>query len=284
MRVTFLLLLLMLASLRLFALPDSFALLNLFFIMLGAMLLLAFILLTRRHGIIKSGAFIAFSLAIIAIGLKQQLLPPGYTSQKAMPQHFFNSAYPTIKPDDVILTRYFNVSRERGEMVAIHLDNLRIKKRIQGIPGDSIRICDNEVFINGYKYRAEENWQGQAERENMLCFRDKTLKLGPDQYFVLGDNYRNSTDSRDFGAIAGAAIVGNDVYLIRFSAQTNNSDKQLQVIPLTAHFSAPKQRVTAHTTDQGNTTRAPIDNSAPTIAAATGTGAVSETGKATKAN
>jgi len=253
MRVTLTILLMMLASLRLFAIPDSFEHLNMFVLALGFLLLLALVLLTRRHGIIKSGIFIGFCLTGLAVGLNQQLLPPGYSVAKATPMNFFNSAYPTIKPGDMIFTRYFNVSRQRGEMVAIDFGDRVIKKRIQGIPGDIIRQCDNEVFVNGYKYRAEENWQGQPERNNMLCIRDKTLKLGPDQYFVLGDNYRNSTDSRNFGAIAGTAIVGNVVYLIRFSAQANQPDEQLQIIPLTAHFSQPNDQALAQSTDQANT-------------------------------
>lgn len=44
----------------------------------------------------------------------------------------------------------------------------------------------------------------------------ETLRLGPGQYYVLGDNHNNSRDSRSFGPIAADDITGKLIILRRW--------------------------------------------------------------------
>jgi signal peptidase I len=80
-------------------------------------------------------------------------------------------------------------------------------KRVLGRPGETIEVHDNGVWVNGQKldepYIPEDftTLPGPATK-------GKTLVLGPDEYFVCGDNRPYSSDSRAWGPIHKNDIVG----------------------------------------------------------------------------
>ncbi len=79
-------------------------------------------------------------------------------------------------------------------------------KRVYGLPGDTIQIKGNDIFING------ENFQ-DGYAKNMMDdsgIAKRPLKLANDEYFVLGDNREVSLDSRDsdLGPIKKEQIIG----------------------------------------------------------------------------
>jgi len=80
-------------------------------------------------------------------------------------------------------------------------------KRIIGLPGEVVNIDSaGTIYING---EAIEDQYGTEEILNAGLASTEVL-LGPDEYFVLGDNRNNSTDSRfeAVGNIKGKDIVG----------------------------------------------------------------------------
>lgn len=78
-------------------------------------------------------------------------------------------------------------------------------KRIIGVPGDTVKIENGEVVVNGSKL--EENYIDDVTDGNL------TLTLADNEYFVLGDNRSSSSDSRTFGPIKKNSIKGK-VWLV----------------------------------------------------------------------
>lgn len=75
-------------------------------------------------------------------------------------------------------------------------------KRVIGVPGDEIDIRDNHIRVNGFlldePYIANEPTFGTPD----------TVILGPGEYYVLGDNRGNSSDSRLHGPLPAGKIIG----------------------------------------------------------------------------
>ena len=76
-------------------------------------------------------------------------------------------------------------------------------KRVIGQPGDRVEIRDGRVFINATRL-AEPYVLGGATSGGV----EKVWTVQPDRLFVMGDNRTNSTDSRVFGPICQADVIG----------------------------------------------------------------------------
>jgi signal peptidase I len=82
-------------------------------------------------------------------------------------------------------------------------------KRVIGLPGETISSGPRgEVLINGKPI--DQPWlTARAKATPGPSIR--TQKIGPNQYFVMGDNRGDSADSRFFGTIPRSIIVGHVV-------------------------------------------------------------------------
>jgi len=92
---------------------------------------------------------------------------------------------------------------ERGDIVVFHPPNGVSDdyiKRIVGLPGERVKIRNGAVHVDGAII--EEPY---AESQGAYS---GSWELGPDEYFVLGDNRLNSSDSHMWGTLPGDNIVG----------------------------------------------------------------------------
>ena len=79
-------------------------------------------------------------------------------------------------------------------------------KRIIGLPGETIRVQDGEIYVDGEIL--EESYGREVMRSSGIA--EDPIVLGEDEYFVLGDNRNDSMDSRDpsVGLIKRDHIIG----------------------------------------------------------------------------
>jgi signal peptidase I len=100
---------------------------------------------------------------------------------------------------------------QRGQVVVFfktpsHDEDALIKRAI-GLPGDTVELRNGVVLINAAPID-EPYINGASTTCGNYC---RPFTLGPDEYFLMGDNRANSLDSRSFGPIPSGQIVGRVV-------------------------------------------------------------------------
>ncbi len=80
-------------------------------------------------------------------------------------------------------------------------------KRVIALPGDTIELVDSSYIVNGTAL-PEPYIPADFETQPGMFIKERTITLGPDEYFVSGDNRPYSSDSRAWGPISKSDIVG----------------------------------------------------------------------------
>lgn len=114
---------------------------------------------------------------------------------------------PNFKDGDRVLIDKNVEQLNRGEVVIFFYPKDTSKqyiKRIIGLPGEKIEIKDGSIFING-KF-LEEFYVDQSYNQTKDNFPEKLIS--ENNYFVLGDNRDNSSDSRYWGTVPKDLIIG----------------------------------------------------------------------------
>lgn len=118
-----------------------------------------------------------------------------------------NSMADTLLSGDVVLVTRpdyaFGGAPRRGDIVECVFPGRdgRYVKRVVGLPGDRVEFLDGALLLNGR--RISEPYVTSAAE-------DLRVELGPDEYFVLGDNRAESYDSRaaDMGCVSRDCFLG----------------------------------------------------------------------------
>jgi signal peptidase I len=124
---------------------------------------------------------------------------------------------------------------QRGDVIVFYspADGMRLVKRVIGLPGDTVAMRDEHLFINDEPaqwtspsdvsglsdFAGQRAWQVEEAvngihhmlmiTENVPALRSfEARKVPAGEYFVMGDNRDDSNDSRYIGFIKGEAIVG----------------------------------------------------------------------------
>jgi len=148
---------------------------------------------------------VIISLAIV-IPVRYFLVQPFFVKGASMETTFDDGDYILI---DEISYRF--QAPERGAIVIFRypLDQSQFFiKRIIGLPEETVEIKDGKVIIHN-----EQRPEGFTLDEPYLAPGQYTagnlrIKLDPNEYFVLGDNRLQSSDSRRWGPVNRALITG----------------------------------------------------------------------------
>lgn len=126
------------------------------------------------------------------------------------------SMYPTLDDGDMLIASkipyYFN-DPKIGDIIIFKSPfdkNEIFIKRVIGRGGDDIRISEGYFYINGKKL--EEDYLADDVKTYAAFDMDESWRLEEDEYFAVGDNRSNSTDSRIFGPIDEDSIEGKAVF------------------------------------------------------------------------
>lgn len=146
------------------------------------------------------------------------------------------SMYPTLKDGEFGFTNVGGVllnGVERGDIVVVTMEEEGQKthwvKRVIGLPGDTVSCVNDVVYINGKvldetKYIAPDYRQSlvdkfgyfnkvpNADNTNVEDFEE--VKLGDDEYYVMGDNRPYSKDSRYVGSVKKSQIFAKKMLVL----------------------------------------------------------------------
>lgn len=163
----------------------------------------------------------------------------GYRSYRGT----FPDMQPTVMPGDQVVVdsrAYLHHVPDRGDVVVteeLRLDatnNLAHLLRIIAIPGDTIQGTNGQITLNNVAIR-ESYVPASSVSIDVSASSDEQLKkrftfgpvrLGPYEYFVMGDDREFSSDSRLNGPIKLDKILGKALYIV--SSDSSRDGKRLE--------------------------------------------------------
>ena len=119
------------------------------------------------------------------------------------------SMYPYLKEGEVLILNKLDRSYRRFDIVVISVNDTKIIKRVIGLPGETISYHDCKLYINDKEI---EDFVTECTTDDFSLESLYDYALIPEgYYFVMGDNRKNSSDSRDYrvGLISKSQIEGS---------------------------------------------------------------------------
>ena len=147
------------------------------------------------------------ALAIV-LPIRLFIVCPFYVKGASMEPNFYDKEYLLI---DEISYRF--QAPQRGEVVVFRYPQDPREyfiKRIIGLPGETLKMDQGDIYLLD---KSTTEWTKVTETylpstDQTFALDSKELTLGPDEFFVLGDNRAHSRDSRFFGPLNRRYLVG----------------------------------------------------------------------------
>jgi signal peptidase I len=160
----------------------------------------------RKTEIFSWTKSVLFAIAIAFI-CRQFLFSPIIVSGQSM--------MPTLQDNNkMVITKVSKI--ERFDVIVFHAPDSDEDyiKRVIGLPGDTVEERNDNLYINGKKYKEPylPNTKGTYTKNFTLKGILKTSKVPKDTYFVMGDNRPLSKDSRLIGFIPIKSVIGEAKY------------------------------------------------------------------------
>lgn len=144
---------------------------------------------------------------IIVVPIRAYVVQPFYVDGASMEPNFFDGEYLIV--DEI---SYRLEEPLRGDIVVFHPptnNKVFYIKRILGLPGETVIITGGKISIigrDGQELKISENY---LDNNYQMTEDDNyQVTLNDQEYFVLGDNRKNSLDSRKIGPIKRDEIRG----------------------------------------------------------------------------
>lgn len=135
-----------------------------------------------------------------------------------------DSMFPTLKSGEFGFGNAFSghfQKIKRGDIVVVYEKNTHNYwiKRVIGLPNETIRASDDTVYINNEALKEPYLQNDYADSirltEDFNFTKDfPEVKLGKDEYFLMGDNRWSSLDSRKLGPFKRSDIKAVDFYVV----------------------------------------------------------------------
>lgn len=108
-----------------------------------------------------------------------------------------DSMYPTLKNHQLVIAKKNFGTPEHNDIIIFDVDGKLTIKKVLACAGDTVYLANGGVYVNDIRI-IPYTYEGD----------DKTIKINDDEFFVIGDNYEMSYDSRDYGAISRCQVKG----------------------------------------------------------------------------
>ena len=155
-------------------------------------------------GLLKDLFTLAFLIVVVVIPIRVFIISPFVVDGASMHPTFQNLDYLII--DEIV---YALSSPARGDVIVFRYPlnpSIFYIKRIIGLPGETVSISRGAVSItkaDGQSFTLDEPYIVNED-----ATYTKNVSLGDDEYFVMGDNRPNSSDSRVWGILPRKNIIG----------------------------------------------------------------------------
>ncbi len=152
-------------------------------------------------------------IILVVLPVRFFLFEPFLVKGQSMEPNFYNFDYLIIDKFSYRLHK-----PQRGDVVVFKppFDNrVYYIKRIVGLPGEKVVIEESKIKIFN-KERPEGFFLNEDYIKGHYTLGRMEISLGPDEYFVLGDNREVSYDSRKWGPVKKDRIVGRVLIHLSF--------------------------------------------------------------------
>ncbi len=155
-------------------------------------------------GLLKDLFTLALLIVVVVIPIRMFIVSPFVVDGASMHPTFENLDYLII--DEIV---YAFSSPARGDVVVFRYPgnpSIFYIKRIIGLPGETVSINRGSVTISSAS--GEDIALTEPYIVNEDATYTKSISLNDGEYFVMGDNRPNSSDSRVWGVLPRENIIG----------------------------------------------------------------------------
>lgn len=123
-----------------------------------------------------------------------------------------NMMSPACKDGDLAFYYRLNKNYKASDVIVLEKNGEKQIRRIIAVEGDEVDLTEDGLKINGHLQQEPEIYAETLPYTEGITF---PVTVGSGEYFVLGDNRKNATDSRIYGTVKESEVKGIVITLLR---------------------------------------------------------------------